>query len=167
MNRCVLRSCLAVLTLLASDLARVQAQPTGAATPVTSASSGAREDGVGLSPTPFWFAASATIISASLGGFYALRVRDLYDQAKSLARVSPERLELRDQMQSAELTADVLFASSLVLAIGTTLLAFQVDWRQPDAQAARGLRAPAQSRWRLAPLLLPGEQSLRLHGTLP
>jgi hypothetical protein len=162
MNRCVRRSCLmlVLLTLMAADVARAQQQ-------AASARSDPADSAVGLSPTLFWFAASTTIISASLGGFYALRVRDLYDRAESLARVSPERLELRDRMQTAELTADVLFASALVLAAGTTVLAFHIDWSGARSTTARARRSQAESRWRITPVVLPGAQSLQLQGTLP
>jgi hypothetical protein len=158
MNRCVRRSCLmlVLVTLMAADVARAQQRE--------SAPAEVAESAVGLSPTLFWFAASATIISASLGGFYALRVRDLYDRAESLARVSPERLELRDDMKRAEVTADALFASALVLAAGTTVLAFHIDWRAPGRPASR---SQAESRWRLTPLLLPSAQALQLRGTFP
>jgi len=158
MNRCVRRSCLmlVLVTLMAADVAG--AQERGSARADTA------ESAVGLSPTLFWFAASATIISASLGGFYALRVRDLYDRAESLAGVSPERLELRDDMKSAEVTADVLFASALVLAAGTTVLAFHIDWRAADRSVSR---PQPKSRWRLTPVLLPTAQALQLRGTFP
>jgi hypothetical protein len=154
------RSCLmlVLVTLMAADVARAQERSSALAT---------EESAVGLSPTLFWFAASATIISASLGGFYALRVRDLYDRAEALAGVSPERLELRDDMKRAELTADVLFASALVLAAGTTVLAFHVDWRATDRSASRARPSQAKMRWRLTPVLLPSAQALQLRGTFP
>lgn len=86
----------------------------------------------GWSPTLFWIAASATIVTASLGGFQALHVKDLYDQANGIPVVSPERNALHDQMQTAEVTADALLVGSVVLAIGTTILAFQIDWSGDD-----------------------------------
>lgn len=102
----------------------------------------------GLSPTYFWVAASATIITASLGGFYALHVRDLYDQAQLQPGVSPLRTSLKRDMQTAEVTADLLLIGSLALAAGTTLLAFHIDWsgasRTPIATAAP---PPARRTW--------------------
>jgi hypothetical protein len=74
-----------------------------------------------------------TVLTASLGGFYALHVRDLYDQARVLPGVSPRRTPLRDEMRTAEVTADTLLVGSLALAVGTALLAFQIDWRRPTA----------------------------------
>lgn len=82
----------------------------------------------GLSPTWFWIAASTTIITASIGGFEALHVKDLYDQANGLPAVSPERTGIHDSMVRAETAADVLLFGSLALAIGTAILAFHVDW---------------------------------------
>jgi hypothetical protein len=75
-----------------------------------------------------------TIITASLGGFYALHVRDLYDQARVLPGVSPRRTPLREEMRTAEVTADTLLFGSLALAVGTTLLAFQIDWRDHETR---------------------------------
>jgi hypothetical protein len=82
----------------------------------------------GWSPTVFWIAASATLITASLGGFEALHVKDLYDRANGIPFVSPERNSFRHEMRTAEVTADALLIGSLVLAVGTTILAFQIDW---------------------------------------
>jgi len=86
----------------------------------------------GWSPTVFWIAASATLITASLGGFEALHVKDLYDRANGIAPVSAERNELRGEMRTAEVTADALLIGSLVLAVGTSILAFQIDWSGQD-----------------------------------
>lgn len=86
----------------------------------------------GLSPTVFWIAASATIIVASLGGFEALHVRDLYDQAQGIPAVSPQREPLHREMRTAEITADALLLGSLALAAGTTILAFYIDWSGSD-----------------------------------
>jgi hypothetical protein len=98
----------------------------------------------------FWVAASTTIIVASLGGFQALHVRDLYDQANGLPTVAPEREQLHDRMQSAEVTADVLLLGSLALAAGTTILAFYVDWsgdNVPRDRAQRPQPFAAGRRW--------------------
>ena len=119
----------------------------------------------GLSPTWFWFSASATIITASLAGFYALRVRDLYDQARDTPDVSPLRLSLHERMRTAELTADLLFAGTLVLAVGTTVLAWHIDWSSRRSRA-REPRARL-SRWSLAPVVTPEHQALLLRGSLP
>ena len=107
----------------------------------------AARESEGLSPTFFWIAASATIITASLGGFYAQHVRDMYDEASLLNSLSPRQAQLHDQMQRAEVTADVLFVSSLVLAVGTTILAFHVDWSGAERIQARAARAPRRVWW--------------------
>ena len=94
----------------------------------------------GLSPTLFWLSASATLLCAGVGSLYALEVKDLYDEAQLRPPVSPERSRIHDEMTRAELTADVLLISSLVLGAGTTLLAFHVDWSGGEHSAA-SLRA--------------------------
>jgi hypothetical protein len=102
----------------------------------------------------FWIATSVTIITASLGGFEALHVRDLYDQAKGIPAVSPQREPLHDQMHTAEITADALLLGSIALAVGTTILAFHIDWsgtdRPREERAAREPR-PAAADGRLPP----------------
>jgi hypothetical protein len=117
------------------------APPPSAATPVQSS------ERAGLSPTVFWIAASTTIIVASLGGFQALHVRDLYDQANGLPVVSPEREPLHDRMKSAEVTADVLLLGSLALAAGTTILAFYVDWSGSDLPREVAQPSATGRRW--------------------
>lgn len=101
----------------------------------------------GLSPTWFWVAASTTIITASLGGFYALHVRDLYDQAMLQPLVSPRRSQLRDEMQTAEVTADVLLLSSIAFAVGTTILAYHIDWSGSDRVLAARDHPPRRTWW--------------------
>lgn len=110
------------------------------------ASAARAEEPQKLSPALFWLGASASILCASVGGFYALEVDDLYDEALLNAPVSPERARIHDEMARAEVTADVLLISSLVLAVGTTFLAFHVDWSGADSAprlqaAARGAGA--------------------------
>lgn len=162
---CVLASLMAAY-LCAGSPARVaaQAQPEAPAAAPLAALPG-ETSATGLSPTWFWFGASATIITASLGGFYALRVRDLYDQAAATPGVSPKQLELRDHMLTAERTADLLFLGALALAAGTTVLAFHVDWSGPPR--ARSGERSSKRRWTLAPVLLPGAGSVQLQGALP
>jgi hypothetical protein len=111
----------------------------------------------GISPTYFWIAASATIIVASLAGFEALHVRNIYDEAQGLPPVAPVRERLHDRIRTAEITADLLLLGSVALAVGTTLLAFHVDWsgreRPRDEVSARAnalARVPpsaARRRW--------------------
>lgn len=148
-------------------LAAAQAQPQADAPPRTALpqETSATTAATGLSPTWFWFGASATIITASLGGFYALRVRDLHDQAAATPRVSPMQLELHDEMKAAERTADLLFLGAIALAAGTTLLAFHVDWSRPER--AGGSARSSQRRLTLAPVLSPGAQGVLLQGALP
>jgi hypothetical protein len=105
----------------------------------------ARVERSGWSPTLFWIAASATIFTASLGGFEALHVRDLYDQAQGIPPVSPQREPLHDQMRTTEITADALLIGSLALAVGTALLAYHIDWSGSDRSNERRA-ARARSR---------------------
>lgn len=164
------RQCSVLASLMAAQLcaqapARVaaQAQPEAPAAPALTAPAG--NTSAGLSPTWFWFGASATIITASLGGFYALRVRDLYDESHATPGVSPKQLELRDQMIAAEHTADLLFLGALALATGTIVLAFHVDWS--GSERARPSARSDQQRWTLTPVLLPSAASVQLRGALP
>lgn len=100
----------------------------------------------GLSTVWFWIAASTTIITASIGGFEASHVNDLYDEARGFAPVAPERNRFHDRMVRAETTADVLLFGSLVLAIGTTILAFHVDWSGHDNAADERVATALQPR---------------------
>jgi hypothetical protein len=105
-------------------------------------------EAAGASPTWFWAAASATIITASLGGFYALHVRDLYDQAQLQPLVSPERTRLRNEMETAELTADLLLLGSLAMTVGTVFLALHTDWSGRElTQAAAPPPVPRRTWW--------------------
>jgi hypothetical protein len=122
----------------------------------------------GISPTLFWIGASATVITAGVGGFFALQVKSLHDEAKNIPSVSPERASKKKDIESAELTADVFFATSAVLAIGTTIVGFMTEWDEQKAGGdgeAPGLSAetPAVS---IAPIFGPGLAGLSLQGGL-
>ena len=98
-----------------------------------------------------WFTASATLLSASIGGLFALRVHTLYDQAIALPGVSPERLVIRQQTEHAEFAADCLFATAAVFAATTVFLAFMTDWggrpaRQPEHAHLRVIPVPVAER---------------------
>jgi hypothetical protein len=132
-------------------LTRITLAPPTSAPPTSAPPTSTPSERSGLSPTYFWIAASTTIIVASLGGFEALHVRDLYDQANGLPTVSPEREPLHDEMKTAELTADALLIGSLALAVGTTILAFHIDWsggdRANEELARRTPPSTAGRRW--------------------
>jgi hypothetical protein len=83
--------------------------------------------------TLLWLSASATLLSASLAGLYALRVSAIYDRSMILAPVSPELSELHGKTLRAERTADALFITTAVLA-STTLVALLL---QPSNDRAR------------------------------
>jgi hypothetical protein len=118
----------------------------------------------GISPTLFWIGASATVVSAGVGGLFALRVGSLHDQAEGTPAVSPKRKQIKSDMESAELTADVFFATAAVLAIGTTIVAFMTEWDQEKISAAD--LPPEQARVKLAPQVAPGYAGLSLSGGL-
>jgi hypothetical protein len=113
-----------------------------------------------------WLSASATLLTASLGGLFALRARSLYDRAQALPAVSAERLDLKRQTERAEVTADSLFAGTVVLAVGSLLLALWADWEpalRPPDHASEQIRL----RVRLLPAASPYGASLVLRGSLP
>ncbi len=120
----------------------------------------------GISPTLFWVGASATLVSASVGGFFALQVKSQYDDAKSTPAVSPKRMQQKRDIQSAELTADVFFLSAGVLAIGTTIIAFITEWHDPDAPKDGAPKPNAAASVKLSPQVAPGYAGLSLHGGL-
>jgi hypothetical protein len=94
----------------------------------------------GLSPNYVWLAASATLITAGVGGLFALKVVSLHDQAEALPAVSPDRLVLRHQIEQAELHADICFLSALTLATLSGFLLFATDWSQTPAHAEHAAR---------------------------
>lgn len=82
----------------------------------------------GLDPTLFWIGVAATTVTAAVGGFFALRVQSLKDDAEALPTVHPARVAAKRDVEDAEVTADIFFASTALLAIGTTIVAFVTDW---------------------------------------
>jgi hypothetical protein len=115
----------------------------------------------GLPPDYLWFTASASLLSAGIGGLFALRVHTLYDQAVALPGVSPERLALRQQTEHAEFAADCLFATAAVFAATTVFLAFMTDW------GGRPARQPEHARLRVVPVPAQNGARLVLQGVLP
>lgn len=120
----------------------------------------------GISPTLFWIGAGATVVSASVGGFFALQVKSKYDEAKDTPAVSPKRMQQRKDIKSAELTADIFFLSSGVLAIGTTIIAFMTDWDESDHPSYDTGAPKPNPTARLTPQLAPGYAGLSLSGGL-
>lgn len=120
----------------------------------------------GISPTLFWIGASATVVTASLGGFFALQVSSLYDKAKDTPAVSPKRNQQKKDIESAELTADIFFLSAGVLAIGTTIIAFMTDWDDEARKPSDAATAKQAAKLELSPALAPGYAGLSLHGGL-
>jgi hypothetical protein len=107
-----------------------------------------------------WLSGTASLLSASLGVLFALRVRSLYDRAEALPGVSPDRLVLKTQMQHAELTADCLFGGGLVLAAISVVLILTVHDGEPATPA--GL-----ARLTLMPILAAHGGGLAWRGNLP
>ena len=99
----------------------------------------------GIEPTFFWIGAGATVLSAGIGGYFALHVVSLHDDAEKLAPVDPRRTKARAQIKDAGLTADIFFASAALLAVGTTVLAFVTDWEGKEQRPALEV-APRASR---------------------
>jgi PEGA domain len=118
----------------------------------------------GITPTLFWIGASATVISAGIGGAFALQVGSLYDDAKQTPAVSPSRVTQKKDIESAELTADIFFLTAGVLAIGTTIIAFMTEWDEPASSHTPA--TDTQARVQLTPAMAPGYAGLSLRGGL-
>jgi tetratricopeptide (TPR) repeat protein len=116
----------------------------------------------GLHPTLFWIGAGATAVTAAIGGFFALRVSSLHDEALELPAPHPDRTQKREDVEDAELTADVFFASAALLAVGTTIVFFVTDW---DAGERPGYDRP-RARLRIAPALGAQAAGLQVRGQL-
>jgi hypothetical protein len=116
----------------------------------------------GLPPDYVWLTASAALLSASIGGLFALRVHTLYDQALALPDVSPQRLVIRQQTEHAEFAADCLFATAAVFAATTVFMAFMTDWG-----GGRPARQPERAQLRVVPVPSQGGARLVLQGVLP
>jgi len=82
----------------------------------------------GVSPTLFWIGASATIITAGVGGFFALQASSRADEAEQIDEFHPDREQAQSDVESSEFAADLSFAIAGVLAVGTTIVAFMTDW---------------------------------------
>jgi hypothetical protein len=135
-------------------------QPSGTATQPLAARKPAAQSG--LSRNYVWFTASASLLSVSLAGLFALRVHSLYDQAIALPGVSPERLVLRRQTERAEVTADCLFASAAAFALSSVILVLFTDWDRPSERPTR-----AHAALQLVPIAERGGARLVLRGVLP
>jgi hypothetical protein len=131
------------------------------AQPVAAEDTAGVRPSAGLPPDYVWFTASATLLSASIGGLFALRVHTLYDQATALPGVSPERLVIRQQTEHAEFAADCLFATAAVFAATTVFLAFMTDWGGHPA------RQPEHARLQVIPVPSHSGAGLVLQGVLP
>jgi tetratricopeptide (TPR) repeat protein len=124
----------------------------------------------GLDPTLFWIGTGATAVTAVIGVVFAGRVVSLQEDALELPEQHPDRSERRSEVEDAELTADIFFASAALLAVGTTIVAFVTDWdgdadehRTPDVD---GSGSDSTARLRVAPLVVRGGGGLQLGGSL-
>jgi hypothetical protein len=117
----------------------------------------------GADPTLFFIGAGATVLATGLGTFFALRALSLHDEALELPAAHPERSHKREQVENAELTADVLFGSAALLAAGTAIVFFITDW---DAGESAGERYPEPLGLQLAPTVTPFGAGLWLRGRL-
>lgn len=119
----------------------------------------------GLHPVVFWVGVGATAVAAGVGTVFALRVKSLHDDAEAIPAVSPERESARDDIEQAELLADVFFGTGLVLAVGTTVVGFLTEWDPPEA---RGDTVSARSsRLRVTPAFGRGAAGVAVGGAFP
>ena len=116
----------------------------------------------GLDPTLFWIGTGATVVTASLGAFFALRVSSLHDDAISINEYHPDRVQAKKDVEDAELLADIFFGATALLAVGTTIVAFITDWEEDKKPA----KSDDETAVRLLPSLAPGHAGLSLQGRL-
>jgi hypothetical protein len=146
------------------------------AQPAAAEGSDARSGEPGLSPTYLWLTASAALVTASVGGVFALRASSTYDQAQALPGVSPERLPLKRDIERAEFAADCLFVSAAALGVTSVLLALATDFRglqaandqtrlQTQSSTARASRPALDLQ--LMPVASRYGATLILRGVLP
>jgi hypothetical protein len=116
----------------------------------------------------FWAGVGATAVTAGVGGFFALRVSSLHSDAEKIPAVSPERRAAKGDIEDAELLADIFFGTSLVLAVGTTVVGFLTDW-EPEEGPPKGTGADAGevSGLRLAPVASADGAGVVLGGSFP
>lgn len=117
----------------------------------------------GADPTLFFIGAGATVLATGLGTFFALRALSLHDEALELPPAHPDRSRKREQVENAELTADVFFGSAALLAAGTAIVFFVTDW---DADERAGERYPGPLGLQFAPAVMPNGAGLWLRGRL-
>lgn len=86
--------------------------------------------------TWLWISSSATLLCASLAGVHALKVEAVYDRSRIIPGVSPERLALRRDAGTAELTADVFFIATGVFGISSLVLWWTLPNEQPSTSVS-------------------------------
>ncbi len=117
----------------------------------------------GAPPTLFFIGAGATVLATGLGTFFALRALALHDDALALPSAHPERSRKREQVENAELTADVFFGSAALLAVGTAIVFFVTDWDAGDREEER---YRGRIALQIGPSVAPGGAGLVLWGSL-
>jgi predicted secreted protein len=105
-----------------------------------------------LSLTALWLTTSATLLSASLGGYYALQVLDNYERSRALPRVSAELTSLRNETRDLERVADTLFVATAALGL-TSLVLLLVNVQDGDSHTPKPKTQVLRSH--AAPMLTP------------
>jgi hypothetical protein len=127
----------------------------------------AKASSAGLSPSYVWFSASVTLLTASLGGVFALRVAAIYEQSQALPAVSPTLPTLRRDAERAEVMADGLFAGAALLGVASVLLAFATDWNYVAPPNTVEWARQGKTGFQLAPTASHDGAGLLLRGALP
>ena len=120
----------------------------------------------GLDPTLFWIGTGATAVTAVIGAVFAGRVVSLKDDALDLPEVHPDRSKRREEVENAELTADIFFASAALLAVGTTIVAFVTDWDGEQPPRTDGEQDSGAAALRMTPWVARDGAGLQVGGTL-
>lgn len=84
--------------------------------------SDAQAQQVSIARSALWVSASATFLSAALGGYYALDVENIYDRSRALPSVSPEQGTLRREARNTAYVADGFFLATVVFAAASVVL---------------------------------------------
>jgi hypothetical protein len=125
----------------------------------------------GLDPWLFWTGVAGTAVLAGIGAVFGIQALTLAGDAEDMDPFL-DRTPIRGDIDDAALTADIFFASSFVLAVGTGIVYFLTDWNPETARVTEdsdnegGETAPTQPSARVRPAASPTALGLVLEGNL-
>ena len=89
----------------------------------------------GLNPAVFWTGVTATVVAAGIGVGFGLHAQSSHNSAENIDPRLP-RDDKADTIKRSARIADILFLTSGVLAIGTTVTYFLTKWDKPERKKA-------------------------------